>query len=386
MTHVPAIAKRFEGIELSLIRQINALATGQSVNLGIGEPNLEPDDELLEMARAAATSSWRYSANAGDPATRRALASTLPVAVDPDTSICLTAGTEEGLYSVMQAFIDTGDEVLVPNPGFLAYPTLVTLAGGTAIPYSLDPDGWQIDITDLESRITPRTRAILVNSPSNPTGAVITKETIEHLVGLAEERDLLVIADEVYAELFYGEKPPSFLGKSENVVVLSGMSKSHGMTGLRIGWVIAAESAMRTIVRAHQYVATCASVFSQELMKRVLENHQWNRGWLERARAQFLAQRDAICSDVHDLLDVDVPPPGGAFYLFVPMPACSSVALAKELATDASVLAIPGAAFGSSGEGFIRLSYATGRDRIRLGVERIAAHIRKKESCARMTS
>ena len=376
---MPKIAKRYEGIKLSLIRQINALATPLTIDLGLGEPNLVPDEEFLEMARSASTTSWRYSANAGSLEVRTVLAASLPTEVDPKTEVCITAGTEEGLYSVMQAFIEAGDEVLVPDPGFLAYPTLVRLADGTPIAYPLDPDGWRILLPELERSITSRTKAIILNTPSNPTGAIVDRPTLERLVEIAEERDILLISDEVYRELYYEAEPPTLLGSSKNVIFLGGLSKSHGMTGLRLGWVVAAEPLMSTIVRAHQYVATCASVFSQDLARRILENREWNARWLVRARAQFGTQRSVMLAHVESLLEVEVPAPGGAFYLFVPVPACRSVDLARALAKEALVLAIPGSAFGAAGEGFLRLSYATDPERIRHGVERIASHLRQGE-------
>lgn len=376
---MPRIAKRFEGIELSLIRQINALATPLTIDLGLGEPNFGPDEEFLEMARGAATSSWRYSANAGTLELRAALAASFSTEVDPKTEVCITAGTEEGLYSVMQAFVEAGDEVLVPDPGFLAYPTLVRLADGTPIAYPLDPDGWRILLPELERRITSRTKAIIVNTPSNPTGAVVEQKTLDRLVEIAEERDLLLISDEVYRELYYEAEPPTLLGASKNVISLGGLSKSHGMTGLRLGWIVAAEPLMSTIIRAHQYVATCASVFSQDLARRIFENRDWNDRWLARARVQFGEQRKVMLAQVETLLEVAVPAPEGAFYLFVPVPACRSVDLAKALAKEALVLAIPGSAFGATGEGFLRLSYATDPERIRQGVERIASHLRQTE-------
>jgi len=377
---MPTIAKRFEGIELSLIRQINALATPLTIDLGLGEPNLVPDDEFLEMARAASTTSWRYSANAGTLELRTALAASFPIPVDPKTEICITAGTEEGLYSVMQAFIEAGDEVLVPDPGFLAYPTLVRLADGTAVTYPLDSDGWRIVLPELEGRITSRTKAIIVNTPSNPTGALVDRETLDRLVQIAEERNILLISDEVYRDLYYDSEPATLAGASKNVIFLGGLSKSHGMTGLRLGWVVAAEPLMTTIIRAHQYVATCASVFSQDLARRIFENRDWNERWLVAARSQFALQRQVMLSQVEALLEVTVPAPGGAFYLFAPVPACRSVDLARALATEALVLAIPGSAFGGEGEGFLRLSYATGTDRIRDGIERIAAHLKRIEA------
>src|SRR5436305_12538514 len=162
------------GIELSLIRQINALATPLSVNLGIGEPNLEPDETLREMARRAATTSWRYSPNAGALSLRKRLGEEFGV---DKAEVCVTAGTEEGLYAIFQAYVSEGDEVLVPDPGFLSYATLARLAGATVRTYALEPPSWTLDPAAL--KITKKTKLIIVNSPSNPLGAVVDEAALD---------------------------------------------------------------------------------------------------------------------------------------------------------------------------------------------------------------
>jgi len=372
-------ASRYANIQISLIRQINALATPFSVNLGIGEPNVEPDETLRRMAaEVAASAPWHYSPNPGLLALRKRLAATLGPRIDPEREICITAGTQEGLFAVMHSFVDAGDEVLVPDPGFVAYPTLVRLCGGVPVPYRHDAGPWSIDVDDLESRITPKTKAIVINSPSNPTGGVIDEGRLQQIVRLADERDILVIADEVYREIHYEPPPSTLLGRSRNAIVLNGLSKSHSMTGLRLGWIVADERWMATIVKAHQYVATCASVFSQNLALRILEDEAWNRSWLEGVRARFRAQRETAIAMVERFMDVPVDPPAGAFYLFAPIPICDSVAVAKALAIDAAVLTIPGVAFGAAGEGFLRISYAASTDAIGQGIERIGRYFRER--------
>jgi len=360
------IAHRLRGIELSLIRQINALATPLSVNLGIGEPNLEPDETLREFAvRAAATGSWHYTANAGTLPLRTLIAE--GSGLDPKSEVCVTAGTEEALFSIFQAFVDPGDEVLVPNPGFVSYATLARIAGATPVTYELDPPEWNIDVDVLVKRITPKTKLIIVNSPSNPLGSVIDRQSLQRIANAGP----LVVTDEVYREIWYDAPPASMLGMSDNVIIVGGMSKSHGMTGLRLGWVLAAEAVMKPIVTAHQYIATCASAFSQSLAESILTNADWNRTWLERMRAQFRTQRETALFSIARDLDATIPPPAGAFYAFVPVPSCDTVTFAKTLATDAAVLVIPGVAFGSLGEGFVRISYAASLDAIGTGIERI---------------
>jgi aspartate aminotransferase len=362
-------ADRLADIELSLIRQINGLATPLSVNLGIGEPNLAPDETLLEMARAAATTPWKYSPNPGFLSLRKRIAE--GHAVDPKSDVCVTAGTQEGLFAVFQAFVNPGDEVLIPNPGFLSYATLARITGASVVTYDLEPPEWSIDPAVIEKKISKKTKLIIVNSPSNPLGAVADGQALRAIAALAEDHGCLVISDEVYREIWFERQPASMLGMGTNVIVANGMSKSHGMTGLRMGWLIASAELMKPIVTAHQYVATCASVFSQALAESILANTGWNRDWLQRARAQFGDQRQAALHSLKHELGIHIEPPAGAFYAFAPVPSCDTVSFAKSLATDAAVLVIPGTAFGPAGEGFVRISFAAPIDQIGSGIERI---------------
>ena len=354
-TDNPRIAQRFANIELSLIRQINALATSETINLGIGEPNLEPDEMLREMARRAATTPWQYSPNAGNLSLRKKLG-------EPD-EICVTAGTQEALFAIFQAFVNPGDEVLIPNPGFVVYETLAKICDATPVPYEFEPFVWKVG----KLPVTPRTKLIVVNSPSNPLGSVIDEETLREIASLGP----LVVSDEVYREIWYDAPPATMRGMSPNVICVSGMSKSHGMTGLRLGWIHAGAELMKAIVTAHQYIATCASVFSQALAEEILSHDEWNALWLDRVRAQFRDQREAALYALRHELDMAIDPPAGAFYAFVPVPSCDTLNFAKTLATDAAVLVIPGVAFGSAGEGFIRVSYAAPTQQIATGIERI---------------
>lgn len=364
-------AKRLDGIDISLIRQINALATSESLNLGIGEPNIEPDEKLRALAvRAAKSGSWHYSPNAGALSLRKKLCAGIDF--DPRTEICITAGTQEALYAIFQAYLDDGDEVLVPNPGFTSYPTLAKLAGATPVSYELEPPDWKLDPRAVLSKTTSRTKLIVVNSPSNPLGSLIDRSALQAIAGAGP----LVVSDEIYSEIWYDSPPPSMLGMGSNVIVVNGMSKSHSMTGLRLGWILARAEVMKPIITAHQYVATCASVFSQQLAELILDEKDWNASWLERVRAQFGEQREAALYSIEHELEAKIHPPQGAFYAFVPVPECDTLTFAKTLATDAAVLVIPGVAFGSAGEGFVRISFAASADTIGTGIERIGRWLR----------
>jgi aspartate aminotransferase len=364
-------ADRLQNVELSLIRQINALATPLSINLGIGEPNLVPDAHLRELAARAATTGWQYSANPGRPSLRSAIAKKR--GYEPG-EVCVTAGTQEALFSIFQAWVNPGDEVLLPNPGFVAYATLAQIAGATIVYYDLEPPDWQLQAPAVLSKITPRTKLIVVNSPSNPLGATADSVVLQEIA----ESGPIVVSDEVYREIWYEAPPASMAGMSENVIVIDGMSKSHGMTGLRLGWAMADERLLNPVIRAHQYIATCASVFSQALAESILTDNGWNDAWLRRVRDQFRIQRDACVQAITRELEVDFVAPAAAFYAFAPVPSCDTLTFAKSLATDSAVLVIPGVAFGSAGEGFVRISCAAPVEHIEKGIERIGRHLRTR--------
>jgi aspartate aminotransferase len=364
-------AARLQDIELSLIRQINALATPLSANLGIGEPNLEPDETLREMAASAARAPWQYSPNAGTAPLRKHLGEVRAPGYDPLTQICVTAGTQEALFAIFQAYVEAGDEVLVPDPGFVAYATLARIAGASAVRYDIEAPDWTLDPQQVISRFTDRTKLVIVNTPSNPLGAVVTRDTLATIASAAAERDILVVSDEVYREIWYDAPPATALGLGRNVIVVDGLSKSHGMTGLRIGWLVADADVMKPILTAHQYIATCASVFSQALAEMIFSDRTWNERWLGKVREQFRMQRDIALEAIHRELGIDIPPPAAAFYAFVPVPSCNTLTFAKSLAVDGAVLVIPGVAFGSQGEGFVRISYAAAPDAITTGIARI---------------
>lgn len=369
-------ASRFDSVQLSLIRQINALAKPGSINLGIGEPNLEPDQRFRELTTEAALKMpLGYSAIPGALSLRQQLAQSYSPSIDPESEICVTAGSQEGLWALFQAFIGAGDEVLVPDPGFVAYPALATLAGANPVAYPLDPADWSIDLEALEKRLTPRTKMIVVNSPSNPTGCAIPDDQIDPLVSLAERHGVILASDEVYREIYYGTKRPgTFAGRSNNVVVLSSVSKSHGLTGLRLGWILASAELMATIRKAHHYTTTCASTYAQTLVELILADSAWNQAWLDSAREQFREQRTAAMQAVTKGFGHSIEPePDAGFYIFAPVPSCRTLEVTKKLATDHGVLVIPGVAFGDHGEGYLRISYASRIETLREGISRLSA-------------
>jgi aspartate aminotransferase len=363
-------ADRLANLGISLIRQINALATSDTINLGIGEPNTVPDETLLDYARRAATMPWQYSPNAGNLSLRKKLAEGTPY--DPKSEICVTSGTEEGLYAIFQAYVNPGDEVLLPNPGFLSYEAIAKICGATVREYFIEPPSWDLHADAILEKITPKTKLIVVNSPSNPLGSVVSKDVLEKIANAG----VLVVSDEVYRDIWYDEPPASMLAKSENVITIGGLSKSHAMTGLRLGWVYATEAIMRPIITSHQYIATCTPVFAQWLAELILNDREWNESWLERCRSQFRTQREAALYAIEHELGARIEPPPAAFYAFAPVPSCDTLTFCRTLATDAAVLIIPGMAFGSLGEGWVRISYAASVENIGAGLERVGRYLR----------
>jgi len=369
-------ATRFASIDISLIRKMNAMAKPSTLNLGIGEPNVEPDAGLLAMARESAGGDWHYSPNAGYRSLREKVAERHGATYDPRGEVCITAGTMEALYAIAQGFIEQGDEVLVPDPGFLAYPAIATLTGATPVPYPLVPGTWDVDLDALARLVNPKTKMIVVNTPSNPTGAIVPEATLRAIAALGDERDILIVSDEVYSEVYYGHRPPSMTGMGRNVVVVDGMSKSHVMTGLRMGWILARAEVMSTIYKSHQYIATCASVFAQQFAEKILSDPEWNARWLDGMRAQFRMQRDALVTALRREAGIELDPPLGAFYAFFHVDTPDSLALATKAAAEADVLVIPGIAFGDRGEGYLRVSYASDVATIDEGIRRLAPYIR----------
>lgn len=371
-------AARFDSIGLSLIRQINDLGTPDCVNLGLGEPNLDPDATLRSlMERAARECEIGYSAVPGSLELRELIGESYRL--EPD-EICVTTGSEEALYAFMQAFVGQGDEVLTPDPGFAIYASMISLAGGQPVPYPLEPGKWGIDLERLEALVTPATKAILINSPSNPTGGVLPEEQIDAVVRLAEEHGFIVVSDEVYREIFHtASRPATAAERSSNVVVMSSLSKSHGLTGLRLGWMGASADLMATLRKAHHYMTICASTYSQKLAELILREKAWNEDWLRRAREQFAIQRSVAIEALEEHVGPVESASEGAFYIFQPVPTCRTLDFARGLATEAKVLMIPGVAFGESGEGFLRISYASSPEKIREGVHRLGQALQKSE-------
>lgn len=366
-------------------RYFDIAATMQDVvSLGIGEPDFVTPrhiiDRSIESLRSGQTS---YTNNSGTIELRRAISNYIErlygVCYDPEDQIVVTVGVSEAMWLALRAILDPGDEVLVPEPCFVANAASVEMAGGT--PVRVDTfveDGFQVTSAMLEASITPRTKAILINYPNNPTGAILTRERMLEIATVAEKYDLIVLSDEIYERLVYGVEHINFAslpGMYERTILMSGMSKSFAMTGWRIGYVSAPREIMEAIRKLHQYLIMSASTTGQIAAVEALNNGEND---VHDMREEYDARRKLIVSGFNDL-GLDCFEPHGAFYAFPSIAASgmSDEKFCETLLYEERVALIPGSVFGASGAGFVRASYATSRQNIEIALERLQRFMRR---------
>ncbi|MFB6122499.1 MAG: pyridoxal phosphate-dependent aminotransferase, partial [Haloferacaceae archaeon] len=340
---------------ISGIREVFEAAGEDAINLGLGQPDFPTPDH----ARTAAVDAIRagkadgYTGNKGIESLREAIAAKHErdngLDVDPD-DVVATAGGSEALHVALEAHVQAGDEVVIPDPGFVSYDALTKLAGGTPVPVPVRDD-LTIDPAAVEDAITDDTAAFVVNSPGNPTGAVSPPEDVREFAHIADEHDVLCLSDEMYEHfVFEGEhRSPMEFAETDNVVVVNGCSKAYSMTGWRLGWVTASTRRVERMLRVHQYAQACAAAPSQYAGEAALTGPQ---DVVAEMRDTFERRRDLVVDALTDM-GLDVPTPKGAFYVMPEVPEGF-----VEGCLDAGVVVVPGDAFGDAGEGYARLSYA----------------------------
>lgn len=374
LVHSPDMksSMRIDGIPMSGIRKMFDLAGPDSVNLGLGEPDLDPPAEAIEaMCAAAKAGKNKYGPTAGIPELRDAIAQYFSKFGKLEgRNIMVTPSGSTALLEVTQAMVDPGDEVLVPSPGFVIYGPHASLAGARPVEYRLTDDGlFQPDIDDIQSKITDRTSMIVVTTPSNPTGGVLTHESKKALLDIARDRNITILADEVYCEFIYEGKHTSFMDSLDCSVVVNGFSKMMAVTGWRMGFVAAEEQMMDALIKMQYHV--CASP-AMPPMYGILAALPHMDAYLDNARSVFKARRDLICRRINEIPGMSIVPPKGAFYAFPGYEQkISSADLANELAS-AGLICTPGSAFGSYGEGHLRFSYAADESKIERGMDILA--------------
>jgi len=380
------ISQKVNSISPSGIRKFFDLLSSLEgvISLGVGEPDFVTPWHIREAATSSLEKGYTmYTSNYGMLELRQELAKYLEhhygVSYQPEREILVTVGVSEGLDLAVRAILNPGDEVIIPNPWYVSYPPCVILAGGTPVfvPTSKQ-NNFVLKVEDIEPLINKQTKAILISYPSNPTGAVMSREELAEIAKLAQKYNLLVISDEIYARLVYGVEHTCFAslpGVKEQTILLGGFSKAFAMTGWRIGYIAANEQLIEAMLKIHQYTMLCAPTMSQMAGIEALRSGEDDVAKMVKEydrRRRFMVKK---------LNEIGLPcfEPKGAFYAFPSIEATgmSSEEFAERLLIEERVAVVPGSAFGQCGEGFVRCCYATSLTNIEEALNRMERFIKK---------
>lgn len=364
--------KRLQGIEKSVIRQLLDRALPGSINLGLGEPDLPTPDVIRRAAvKVIVEEQNGYTTHAGLLALREKVAASYPYLEGKPERVLITAGSQESMYLALMSLVDEGDEVLLPNPGFVAYPTIVKMAGGKANFYRLPSDrDFSFDADDFRRALTPRTKVVVCTSPSNPSGRTLSRDDLVSITDALRDHGAYLISDEIYRELYYTpERPESLSSFHDRTIVISGLSKSMSMTGWRLGWLCGPESIVKGALVLHGYVTTCASTVSQKAALVAWSDEA------EKARAgfreTFRARKDHLLATIDSELGLRAVNPEGAFYTMLDVSDYGASMDVANALLEEKVITVPGSGFGSESEGFLRVSFCADHDTLTEGVRRI---------------
>ena len=380
------VAARVNGVPPSGIRKFfDIVATMKDViSLGIGEPDFVSPPPIVEAGiNSLKAGHTAYTSNSGILELRQAISKQLErlygVQYNPESELVITVGVSEALLLALMATCEPGTEVIVPEPCFVAYQPTVVFAGGVPVPVpTYVGQSFQVTVDDLEKARTPRTRALLLGYPNNPTGAVLERSRLAEIADWARRHDLLVISDEIYDRLVYGIDHTCFSslpGMSDRTILLGGFSKSHAMTGWRIGYAAAPSAILAAMRKVHQYIIMSAPTTGQEA---AIEAIKAGEPYVEAMRQEYDKRRRTIV-DGFNRLGLPCFEPRGAFYAF---PSITSTGLSDEefserLLMEEKVAVVPGSAFGRSGEGHVRASYATSLPNIEEALKRVERFLDK---------
>jgi aspartate/methionine/tyrosine aminotransferase len=392
-----SIAERMEHIGQEtafevLVRAKALEAQGRSViHLEIGEPDFDTPSHIIARAQQALEEgATHYGPGAGIPALRQAVTRYLNKwrGIDVDASrVVITPGAKPIMFFAILALVNPGDEVMYPDPGFPIYESMARFVGGVPVPMPLREDRrFRFDPDEFRSLVTDRTRLIIINSPHNPTGSVLTHADLQVIADVARERDIVVLSDEIYARLLYTgqhESIATFDGMLDRTILLDGWSKTWAMTGWRLGFGVFPSEMVPHIERLISNSVSCTATFVQEAAISALEGPQ---DGVDRMRDEFARRREAIVKGLNALPGVRCLEPDGAFYAFpnITGTGFSSRDLADRLLQEAGVACLSGTAFGANGEGFIRFSYANSLENIQEALQRVNTLLEKARPVARL--
>jgi aminotransferase len=380
------ISNRVQQVPPSGIRRFFDIAAtmGDVISLGIGEPDFVTPEAVLEAGIASLRAGHtHYTSNTGTIELRTAVSRQLKtlynVEYDPALDLLITVGVSEAMYLALTAILNPGDEVIVPQPSFVAYTAEVTLAGGTPVPIATRVENnFQVTADEIEVAITRNTKALLIGYPNNPTGAVLERETLEAIARVARKHDILVISDEIYDRLVYGIEHVCFAslpGMWERTILLGGFSKAYAMTGWRLGYAAAPPELLGAMNKIHQYTIMSAPTIAQEAALTALAQGEEA---VEEMRQRYDRRRRLIVDGLNSI-GLKCFEPRGAFYAFpsVRGSGMDDAEFAERLLDEERVAVIPGRAFGIGGAGYVRCSYATSYEKIEKALERMANFVRK---------
>jgi aminotransferase len=379
------LSKKVQELQPSGIRRFFDLAVTMEgvISLGVGEPDFVTPWSIREASIQSIESGiTSYTGNAGLLELRQEISAYLHrsfgVQYTPEHEVIVTVGGSQAIDLALRAIVDPGDEVIIVEPTFVAYSPIVSLAGGVPIPVHTRPENeFKLQPEEIEKVVTERTKAIIICSPNNPTGTMLRKEELEAIAKIVEKHDLLVISDEIYAELSYEGKYTSFSsipGMFERTILVSGFSKGFAMTGWRLGYSAAPREISEAMLKIHQYTMMCASTMAQygaiEALRNGLSDVEYMRKSYRQRRNFFVSSLQEIGLSCHM--------PGGAFYAFpsIKETGLSSEEFAHRLLMEERVAVVPGNVFGESGEGFIRCSYASSLEQLQEAVKRMGRFLK----------
>jgi aspartate/methionine/tyrosine aminotransferase len=362
------------------------------VHLEIGEPDFATPDNITEAAISALHTGYTHYTPAGGimearEAVARFVSRRLGIDAQP-AEVVLTPGSKNVLLFVLLACVEAGDEVIYPDPGYPIYSSLVNFIGARPVPVRLREErGFRMDLEELASLVTPRTRLLVLNSPQNPTGGVLTEDDVSFVARLAVEHDLVVISDEIYSQIVYGHEHVSILSQpdmKERTVLMDGMSKAYAMCGWRLGYGVAPRELASRMEALMINSSSCAAAFTQMALIEAFESPESDLA-VRRMVEQFRSRRDLVVAGLNAMPGVRCQVPQGAFYVFpnVEGTGLDERQLAEDLLEGAGVALLPGSAFGPAGEGFLRLAYTQSESDLRLGMERMGNYLADRAAVAR---
>ena len=383
------ISKRVAAVPPSGIRKFFDIAATMDdvISLGIGEPDFVTPDVILQAGVASLQAGeTRYTSNSGTIELRRAVSQNLAlhygVGYNPDNEVLVTVGVSEALYLALTAILDPGDEVIVPEPCFVSYTAEVVFAGGVPVTVATKfENDFQVTGAEIEAAVTPRTKALLIGYPNNPTGAVLSRQRLQEIAAVAEKHDLIVLSDEIYDRLVYGSHQhvcfASLPGMRERTIHLSGMSKDYAMTGWRIGYACGPADLMDAMRKVHQFTIMSAPTMGQAAAAVALSDPRAEEA--VQSMRQSYDERRRLIVDGLNSIGLTTFEPQGAFYAFpnVAISGMDEDTFAWTLLDEEKVAVVPGTAFGAAGKDYVRISYATSTEKLEQALERLHSFIRR---------